>query len=101
MTATFPSSSGKGLLPRLDVEVRGAAEHRLDRLAAQDVAQRAALDRLGEHRQRGVVRDEEMRDIARGVGKAEGVEAGPEHAAADQLLLQDGLEQERVVPGGG
>ena len=83
----------------LHVEVARLAEHRLDRLAAQRAARRrrssTRLARIGQHL---ACRPRACASTSASVcAKRQVVEAAPEDAAPDQLLLHERLHLERVA----
>src|ERR1700674_2775421 len=82
---------------RLEVEAGGAPEDRLDRLAAQPAAHVAGGNRVAQHRQRLAPGAERVLDVGVGVRERQVVEAAPQHAAADQLLLRQRLHLQRVA----
>src|ERR1700687_3918442 len=82
---------------RLEVEAGGAPEDRLDRLAAQPAAHVAGGHRVAQHRQRLAPGAERVLDVGVGVRERQVVEAAPQHAAADQLLLRQRLHLQRIA----
>ena len=84
-------------LPGLGVEPAGLAEHRLDRRPLEGLRDPPGIDRLLEDAERLAKGGERVVDVLGRMGVAEVVDAGPQDPAPDQLLLHQGLHDERIA----